>query len=208
MFPAWAISHEPSFGAAFSYHFPERAVRGIAKLTEKQKRFVEEYLIDLNATQAAIRAGYGARNADQQGHQLLKKTSVADAIAAAKAERSRRTGICADRVLRELARLAFVDPTDVVDFDTGEVRPDACADDRAVLAGVKIKDTEKGTEREVRLTDKLRALELLGRHLGLFEPQGGASGAAIAEFLAAVRPAQAAVSALFEGEAETDAEDG
>ena len=63
----------------------------MAKLTEKQKRFVEEYLIDLNATQAAIRAGYAINRASEQGHQLLQKTTVSAEIEKALAERSRRT---------------------------------------------------------------------------------------------------------------------
>ena len=80
-------------------------------MTKKQKRFVEEYLIDLNATQAAIRAGYKAKNgqrASEIGHELLQKTQVSEAISEAIAERSKRTGINADRVLLELARIAFV----------------------------------------------------------------------------------------------------
>lgn len=64
-----------------------------AKLTEKQQRFVEEYLIDLNATQAAIRAGYSAKTADQQGSRMLANVKVQQAISVAMAERSKRTGI-------------------------------------------------------------------------------------------------------------------
>lgn len=86
-------------------------------MTKKQKRFVEEYLIDLNATQAAIRAGYKAKNgqrASEIGHELLQKTQVSEAISEAIAERSKRTGINADRVLLELARIAFVNADDVI----------------------------------------------------------------------------------------------
>lgn len=72
----------------------------MAKLTDKQKRFVEEYLIDLNATQAAIRAGYSPKRASEQGHQLLQKTTVSEAISKAMAERSRRTGISQDTLKR------------------------------------------------------------------------------------------------------------
>ena len=78
-----------------------------AKLTEKQQRFVEEYLIDLNATQAAIRAGYSAKTADQQGSRMLANVKVQQAISVAMAERSKRTGINQDRVVLELARIAF-----------------------------------------------------------------------------------------------------
>ena len=76
-------------------------------MTKKQKRFVEEYLIDLNATQAAIRAGYSPKTANEQGARLLANVSISHAVAKAEAERSKRTGINADRVVKELARIAF-----------------------------------------------------------------------------------------------------
>lgn len=79
-------------------------------LTEKQKRFCDEYLIDLNATQAAIRAGYSVKNADKIGSELLGKTRVSETISRKIAERSKRTGINQDRVIQELARIAFVNP--------------------------------------------------------------------------------------------------
>ena len=80
----------------------------MAKLTKKQKLFVDEYLIDLNATQAAIRAGYSVKTANEQGSQNLAKLSIQEEIAKAMAERSRRTGVNQDRVVMELAKLAFV----------------------------------------------------------------------------------------------------
>lgn len=172
----------------------------MAKLTDKQQRFVDEYLIDLNATQAAIRAGYSIRNAENIACNLLKKNQVAEAVAQAKAKRSRRTGINADRVVRELARLAFLDPFQLVDFQTGEVKPDASEDDRAALAGVKVKDSDKGIEREIKLADKLKALELLGKHLGLFDQQDNSGANAIAEFLRAVQSSPGEVADLYEEE--------
>lgn len=88
------------------------------------------------------------------------------------ADRSRRTGINQDRVIRELAKVAFLNPVDVIDMDTAIVKPDASRDDTACIAGVKIR-TMVGkdgtiTEREVKTYDKLKALELLGKHLGMF----------------------------------------
>lgn len=71
-------------------------------LTDKQKRFVAEYLVDLNATQAAIRAGYSARNADKIGPELLGKTRVAEAIQAAQQERAARCELTQDLVLKKL----------------------------------------------------------------------------------------------------------
>lgn len=143
----------------------------MAKLTAKQKKFVEEYLIDLNATQAAIRAGYSPKNAGKIGHELLEKTR--NEIDRAIAERSRRTGINQDRVLRELAKIAFVNPGDVINFDEATVKGDAKEEDLAAIASVKIKNipTEDGeiTEREIKLCDKLKALDLLGKHLGIYD---------------------------------------
>ena len=141
-------------------------------MTGKQERFVEEYLIDLNATQAAIRAGYSPKTAQEQGARLLSKVMVQTAISKAQAERSRRTGINQDRVIREIAKLAFLNPVDVIDMDEATVKGEAHRDDTACIASVKVKNipTDDGaiTEREVKTYDKLKALELLGRHLGMF----------------------------------------
>ena len=79
------------------------------KLTPKQSTFVAEYLVDLNATQAAIRAGYSEKTANEQGSRLLANVKITDAIADAMANRAERTEITQDRVLRELARLGFSD---------------------------------------------------------------------------------------------------
>ena len=138
-------------------------------MTKKQKRFVEEYLIDLNATQAAIRAGYSPHTAKDIGCENLAKPNIAAAISQAMAERSRRTGINQDRVLQELARIGFAKITDVVDPETAEIKSDASDDDLACIQSIKIKPNEFGTEREVKLYDKKSALVDLGKHLGLFK---------------------------------------
>jgi len=142
-------------------------------MTDKQKVFCEEYLIDLNATQAAIRAGYSVKTANEQGARLLANVSVQNEIEKLKAERSRRTGITADRVLQELARIGFVNPMDVIDPTDATVQGHANADDMAAIASVKVKVIpgkygDDGFEREVRLHDKVKALELMGKHLGMF----------------------------------------
>lgn len=138
----------------------------------KQDLFVEEYLIDLNATQAAIRAGYSVKTANEQGARLLAKVSVQTKIAKAMAERSKRTGVNQDRVVLELAKMGFVNPADVIDLKTGEVLPDATDEDLACIQSVKVKKTTKGKsvieEREVRFYDKSKALEKLGQHLGMW----------------------------------------
>lgn len=152
----------------------------MAVLTEKQKRFTEEYLIDLNATQAAIRAGYSVKTADKIGHQLLEKTRVSEEISKAMAKRSKRTGINQDRIVMELARIAFLNIEDVVNPDDASIKPDASSDDLACIQSVKVKtmNTDKGTstEREVKVNDKLKALELLGRHMGMFKDKVELSG--------------------------------
>ena len=145
-------------------------------LTDKQKRFCDEYLIDLNATQAAIRAGYSVKDskgASEIGCQLLKKTQVSEEIEKRIAERSRRTGINQDRIILELARIAFVNPHNLINPEDASIRENASEDDLACIQSIKVKtmDTDKGTslEREVKLNDKLKALELLGKHLGMFK---------------------------------------
>lgn len=138
----------------------------------KQKRFCAEYLVDLNATQAAIRAGYSPASAGSIGYELLKKPDIRARIDKGIAEQERRTGINADRVLRELGRIAFVSAPDLVNMDDATLKDGASADDLAAIASVKVKTIPgpmgDGFEREIRLADKLKALELIGKHLGMF----------------------------------------
>lgn len=154
-------------------------------LTPKQKLFVDEYLIDLNATQAAIRAGYSPNNADKIGSELLGKTRVSDAISKAMAERSRRTGINQDRILMELAKIALVNPANVVDFDEATILDSALPEDLAAVASVKVKrfptKEGEGIEREIKFYDKTKALDLAGRHLGMFKDKLEFSGTLEAE---------------------------
>lgn len=152
----------------------------MAKLTAKQKRFIEEYLIDLNATQAAIRAGYSPDTAKEIGCENLTKLNIKNEIDKAIAQRSRRTGISQDRVLRELAKIAFVNPSNVINFGQATVKNSASEDDLATIASVKVKTipTEDGDieEREVKLYDKLKALDLIGKHLGMFKDKVEVNG--------------------------------
>ena len=146
-------------------------------MTKKQKRFVEEYLIDLNATQAAIRAGYSPDTAKSIGSENLTKPDIQARIAKAMAERSKRTGVNADRVVTELAKIAFVNASDVIDADTATLKPDVAPEDTAAIQSVKIKTFgEDGLEREIKMADKLKALELLGKHLGMFKDKVELSG--------------------------------
>lgn len=146
------------------------------KMTPKQERFVQEYMIDLNATAAARRAGYSAKTADRIGPELLGKPWVSEAIQAAMAERSRRTAITQDRVLNELAAVAFANGADfarVTDiYGAVEFVPTEKLDPEKKKAVASIKQGQFGTE--VKTYDKIRALELLGKHLGMFSDKSGA----------------------------------
>lgn len=152
-------------------------------LTAKQARFVEEYLVDLNATQAAIRAGYSAKTAHTIGHENLSKPEIAAAISTAQQARSQRTQITQERVLEELAKIGFSDIRKM--FSGGSLRSVDNLDDETAGAISSIEviskpgppDDEGNREVElvhkVKMWDKIAALEKIGRHLGMFD---GASG--------------------------------
>lgn len=152
------------------------------KLTARQEKFVEEYLVDLNATQAAIRAGYAKKDADVQGPRLLGNVGIAEAIAKAKAERARRTRITADRVLAELELLAFSDHTNFAVDDLGNVELTDEAPEGAHRSVSSIKhrihtrDGEVTREVEIKLWEKPGMLKLAGRHVGLFPDRVEVSG--------------------------------
>lgn len=164
----------------------------MAKLTDKQRRFCDEYLIDLNATQAAIRAGYSEKRASEQAYQLLQKTTVQNHIAELQKEREKRTEITQDRVLHELALIAFAKASDyarvvekdamvevdgnmvpVLDEDGNQVKyrtvepiltDELTEDQKKAIAVIK-----KGRDGfEIKPYSKIQALELLGKHLGMF----------------------------------------
>ena len=150
------------------------------KLTAKQKRFVDEYLVDFNATQAAIRAGYSEKTANTIGAQNLAKLSIQAEISRRQKDLQRRTEVTQERVVIELARVAFADATDYVQVETriinrGEVKvpielavhketAELSADQRAAIASIK----QGANGVEIKLHDKIKALELLGRHIGMF----------------------------------------
>ena len=142
-------------------------------LTSKQARFIEEYLIDLNATQAAIRAGYSEKTAYSQGEGLLRNVDVAAAVAEAKAARSERTEITQDRVIEEYAKLAFIEMGMFVEWGENGVTLKASADLppelRAAVAEVSETTTEHGGTVRFKLHDKKGALDSLARHLGMFK---------------------------------------
>lgn len=143
-------------------------------LTPRQDAFVREYLVDLNGTRAAIRAGFSERSAASTASTLLRNPKVVAAVEAAKAARSERTDITADRVLVELGRLAFVDVSKAFDENGALLKPhDMPEEVRAALAGV---DYAKSGDMVARFTDKTRALELVGKHLGMWRDKVEVSG--------------------------------
>ena len=146
-------------------------------LTAKQKAFVLEYLCDLNATQAAIRAGYSLRTADKIGFQLLEKTRVQAAIQEALQAREKRTLITQDRVLAELGKIGFSDLKDFMEFGPDGVSLKQDADvDGAVVAEVSETATQLGSSKKIKLHDKMKALELLARHMGMLNDKLAITG--------------------------------
>lgn len=149
-------------------------------MTKKQKRFVEEYLIDLNAAQAAIRAGYSPKAAYSIGSENLRKPEIRACIEKAMAERSKRTGINQDRIIMELAKIGLLNPKNLINFEEATVKEDATEEDLAAISSIRVKrfptKDGEGIEREVKMYDKAKALELLGRHLGMFKDKVEVSG--------------------------------
>lgn len=144
------------------------------KLTPKMEKFIDEYLIDLNATQAAIRAGYSKKTAQQIGSENLSKPIIQEEIAKRKNSAAKKLEITRESVLKELAAIGFTNATDFITVsgravlirDTDTVAPEKLS----ALASVK--DGVNGIE--IKMHDKVRALELLGKHLGLFDGQTAA----------------------------------
>jgi phage terminase small subunit len=144
-------------------------------LTPKQARFVAEYLIDLNASAAARRAGYKAKNSDVEGPRLLGQAGIAAAIAAGKATQITDAGLTAVRVLEELRRLALVNVRDYFHADGRAKHPaelteveGAClASFEVLIKNVSAADGHTDTIHKFKLWDKVRALELLAKHFAL-----------------------------------------
>lgn len=142
------------------------------ELTPRQQRFVEEYLVDLNATQAAIRSGYSPKTAGAIGSENLQKPEIADAIAIAKARRSERTEITIDAVLKELAAIGFANAGDFFSWGPDGItvlpKESLTREQQAAVAEVAQTTTKDGGSVRVKLHSKADALEKIGRHLGGF----------------------------------------
>jgi len=144
----------------------------MAKLTNKQKQFIEEYLKDLNATQAAIRAGYCEKTSYSIGNENLRKPEIQTAIQKAFDKRSERTQITVDKVLNELALIGFANASDYFEWSTTGINIKKSKlltrEQCSVIAEVSETKTKDGGTIKVKLYDKLKALELIGKHLVMF----------------------------------------
>ena len=147
-------------------------------LTPRQRRFVDEYLVDLNATKAAIRAGYKAKYIGTNIPKLLQNTGIAAAIAEAKAERGQRTELSQDKVVNELACLVFSDVRRVF-RDDGSVKA-PCELDDATAAAVSSVEFDPEGGFKIRLWDKNSAADKLMKHLGGYEKDNRQAGAGLA----------------------------
>ena len=153
------------------------------QLTPKQSRFVDEYLIDLNATQAAIRAGYSAKTAESAASRLLRNVKVQEAISSRMKDREKRTEITQDMVLHELAKIGFADIRKAVKWgegisvqnpESGEMEVSngisligsEQIDDDTAAAISEVSQTIQGLK--IKMHDKKGALVDIGRHLGMF----------------------------------------
>lgn len=172
------------------------------ELNAKQMRFVQEYLIDLNATQAAVRAGYSAKTADTQGPRLLDNVGVKQAIADAQYKRSKETAIDAAWVLKRLSAEAEADMADLYD-DDGLLKPIKqwpLIWRQGLVAGVDIaeetvtidgKTERRSVVRKLKVSDRTKRIELLGKHIsinafrdqvGLGDPNGDPLPTDVSEF--------------------------
>jgi phage terminase small subunit len=188
-------------------------------LTPKERLFALEYLVDLNATQAAIRAGYSKKTAGAIGHENLKKPEIKEFLDEQIAKREKRVEVTADRVLAELMRVGFSDLRRAFNEDGSLKAPKDWPDDvAAAMSSVEVVEEfeGKGEDRQqvgwtkkVKLWDKPRALEMLGKHLKLFAERvehSGPSGGPI-EFRDGLSDAErmARLVALFDSARARDA---
>ena len=150
-------------------------------MTDAQKRFCDEYLIDLNATKA-YKVAYPNCKKDEtacvNGSRLLRNARVQEYIAIHQKQREERTQVTQDKVIHELAKIAFADIRALYD-DNGNLKNVKCLEDNIAGAVSQLETFEeyegRGDDREyvgdtkkVKLLDKTKALELLGKHLGMF----------------------------------------
>lgn len=174
----------------------------LATLTPKRRRFVEEYLVDLNATQAALRAGYAPRSADVTAARLLGNARIAEALVTAQKARSERTKVDADAVLTRLAAEVNADMNDLYDA-SGSLKPVRewpLIWRQGLVAGIEtIKGRDGVTIQKIKFSDRARRVEMLGKHVfvSAFREQvdhtssdGSMSPPSLADFYAGKIPAK------------------
>lgn len=151
---------------------PKRDPQAPRRLPPHQRRFVDEYLVDLNATQAAIRAGYSEHTAGSQGQRLLKNVEIQAAITRRSLDRARRTEVTADSVLKKVAEMAFVNLDAFVMWEGGKIalRPSDEIPPEHMSALQEIAETPQGLR--IKMADRMPALTLLFRHLRLLPLPG------------------------------------
>lgn len=146
---------------------------GIINMNARQIRFCEEYMKDLNATKAAKRSGYSKKTAHSIGPRLLEDVDIKKYISNLKRKRSDKAEITAERVLREIAKMAFSNLGDYITIQkdgTAEIDlRKLTRNQAAALSEVTVDDDSLGGQKvKIKLHDKLKGLEQLGRHLKLF----------------------------------------
>lgn len=138
-------------------------------LNEKQKRFADEYLLNFNVAQAAIRAGYSAKTAYSQGHRLLQYPAVSEYIQNQQEKLQKKLEITREMVVSEIARIAFGDIRGVLDWSEGGITllPSSRISDDVAASISEVKTMSSGIS--VKQYDKLRALDLMAKVLGFYE---------------------------------------
>lgn len=155
-------------------------------MTPREQAFVREYLVDLDQSKAAVRAGYSERSRREIGRKLMKKPQIQRAVAEAMAARAQRTNVTADRVLEELGRLCFADVRELFNDDgtlksPGELSPEVAA----AVASLDVSETGGAdapvvVTKKARLHDKVAALTLAARHLGMLNDKLKIEGEVVA----------------------------
>jgi len=163
-----------------------------ANLTQKQSCFVDEYLVDLNASAAALRAGYSKKTAYSTGHENLKKPEIEKAISERRKDASDRTKVSLDQVVREAARLALFDPRKLFNADGTPIAIQDLDDDTAAcIAGLDVMNIGSGDEisqvLKYKLAPKGQAIDTLMKHLGGYEKDNDQRAKSLTELLQEVR---------------------
>ena len=152
----------------------------MGKLTDKQEMFCKEYLIDLNATQAAIRVGYSVKTAEAQSSRLLTNVNIQERITELKESRSNRIEMNADGVLKELKNWVEGDYTDLMMLTAKQIK-ELAPEIRRLITGFKrttrrIPGTdEEEIQIEIKFIDKIKAMEMISKHIGFYEKDNSQS---------------------------------